>query len=74
MPAYSGKEVIRRLVHAFGFHVVSQRGSHVKLKKRMNGGTTVTVVPLHRELAEGTLRGVLRLAKISYEDFEDVTK
>lgn len=66
---FSGKRVADMLIKFYGFHLVSQRGSHLKLKKAEAEGTIVTVVPLHRELAQGTLRGVLRLAKVEYEDF-----
>ncbi len=33
------------------------------------GRKIVTVVPLHDELAVGTLRGVLELAKVDLEEF-----
>ena len=49
-----------------GFEQVSQRGSHVKL--RNEDGKTV-IVPLHRELAPGTLRSVLRQADLTPEQF-----
>jgi len=32
-------------------------------------GKIGTVVPLHEELKPGTLRGVLRLARVGVEDF-----
>ncbi len=49
-----------------GFSQVSQRGSHVKL--RDSAGKTV-IVPLHRELARGTLRSILRQADLTVEAF-----
>jgi predicted RNA binding protein YcfA (HicA-like mRNA interferase family) len=63
--SFSGVFVISILVKEFGFAVVSQRGSHVKLR----AGSRVTVVPLHKELAPGTFAGVLRLAGVSKEEF-----
>ncbi|MBI4095016.1 MAG: type II toxin-antitoxin system HicA family toxin [Candidatus Liptonbacteria bacterium] len=66
---FSGKEVVKVLVREFEFRVVSQRGSHVKLKKMAGGGVRIIVVPLHRELALGTLRGVLDLAEVNYDEF-----
>lgn len=65
--ALSGSEVISVLVKKFGFLVHSQRGSHVKL--RGGRGHKVTIVPLHKELAPGTLRGLLALAGIEKHDF-----
>ena len=48
---------------AFGFEVVSTRGSHAKLRRELADGTRqILTVPLHRELAPGTLRAVYRQA------------
>ena len=52
-----------------GFVRIRQRGSHVILKKDDQGGAIGTVVPLHDILAVGTLRGILRQAKVEPEDF-----
>jgi predicted RNA binding protein YcfA (HicA-like mRNA interferase family) len=68
---YSGKALIAILTKQYGFLVVRQKGSHVKLKRVSHGKTISTVVPLHHELAHGTLRGILRLAQIDYQDFLD---
>ncbi|MGA2306741.1 MAG: type II toxin-antitoxin system HicA family toxin [Acidimicrobiales bacterium] len=65
LPIVSGAEVIRVLAKV-GFEQSSQRGSHVKLR-HTNG--RVAIVPLHRELARGTLRSILRQAGISAEEF-----
>ena len=54
----SGEECVRILCNKFGFSVVRQRGSHVVLRK----GKVGTVVPRHRELRAGTLKGLLKLA------------
>ena len=64
----SGEEVIRLLLQ-MGFSRVRQRGSHVILKKQTPEGVVGCVVPLHRELAVGTLRSILRQAKVNPEDF-----
>lgn len=66
---YSGKKVIRVLSQKFGFSFVSQKGSHVKLRKVDNGKVITTIVPLHRELSHGTLKGALDLAEIDREEF-----
>ncbi|PIQ07479.1 MAG: hypothetical protein COW72_00090 [Candidatus Nealsonbacteria bacterium CG18_big_fil_WC_8_21_14_2_50_37_10] len=65
----SGKEVIKVLCREFGFYFVSQKGSHVKLKRRLRNKEIVTIVPLHKELAPGTLKGVLDLAEVDIEEF-----
>ena len=66
---FSGRKVIKILCRGFGFYFVSQKGSHVKLRKKIDGREVTTVVPLHKELAPGTLKGVLNLAQIREKDF-----
>ncbi len=65
----SGTETIRAL-ERLGFVKTRQRGSHVVLKK-MPERQIGCVVPLHRELAIGTLRGILKQAGVSLADFLD---
>ena len=65
----SGKQVIKILCREFGFYFVSQKGSHAKLKKKVKNKEIITIVPLHRELAPGTLKGVLDLAEVDVEEF-----
>ena len=59
-PVLSGDELIKALIKA-GFAVVRQKGSHVSLQK----GNYKTVVPLHNELARGTLLGILNQCGLS---------
>jgi len=64
----SGAEAIRALEH-LGFARVRQRGSHVVLRRTTERGDVGCVVPLHRELALGTLRGILRQAHVTTDEF-----
>ena len=64
----SGQEAIRTL-ERLGFEEVRQRGSHVVLKKQTPGGALGCVIPLHRELAIGTLRGILKQAGVTSDEF-----
>ena len=64
----SGAEAVRAL-ERLGFVRVRQRGSHVVLKRQVGGGRVGCVVPLHPELAVGTLRSVLRQAGVTPEEF-----
>lgn len=64
----SGEEAIRGL-EKLGFQRIRQRGSHVVLKKQTSEGDIGCVVPLHKELAVGTLRGILKQAKLTVEEF-----
>jgi predicted RNA binding protein YcfA (HicA-like mRNA interferase family) len=65
----SGEAVIKILLKQYGFVVSGQSGSHVRLSKETPNGKVGTVVPLHNELKIGTLRNVLKLAKIDPADF-----
>ena len=70
LPRVSGREVVKRL-ERLGFIQVRQRRSHVVLRKETAEGAGGCVVPLHDELAVGTLRGVLRQAGITTEEFHE---
>jgi predicted RNA binding protein YcfA (HicA-like mRNA interferase family) len=54
---------ILRILHRFGFSVASVRGSHAKLKRTIEGRPPqILTVPLHRELAPGTIQAIYRQA------------
>lgn len=59
----SGEQLIKALQKA-GFQTVRRKGSHVSLQK----GEFRTVVPLHDELAKGTLIAILKQCGLSKED------
>jgi len=60
IPRASGAEVVRAL-EKDGFEVVGTRGSHCKMRKN----SAVVIVPLHRNLATGTMASILRQAGMS---------
>jgi predicted RNA binding protein YcfA (HicA-like mRNA interferase family) len=64
----SGKEAIS-VLERLGFMQIRQHGSHVFLKRQAQGRSSSCVVPLHKELAVGTLHGILRQAGITPEEF-----
>lgn len=67
---FSGKQAIKILCKDFGFCFISQKGSHVKLQKiEKDKVMAITIVPLHKELAPGTLDGVLKLACVDKKEF-----
>ncbi|MCY0899140.1 MAG: type II toxin-antitoxin system HicA family toxin [Firmicutes bacterium] len=66
LPTVSGPQAAKALQRA-GFLVVSQRGSHQKLR-HPDGRTAI--IPLHPELAPGTLRSILRQSQLSLEEFQ----
>lgn len=64
LPRISGKDAIKAF-DLLGFRVVRQKGSHVVLRK----GDAGCVIPLHKELAVGTLRSALRQAQVTVDEF-----
>ena len=73
LPRVSGREVVKRL-ERLGFIQVRQSGSHAVLRKESAEGAVGCVVPLHDELAVGTLRGVLRQAGVTAEEFRQARR
>lgn len=65
----SGFDAVKILCNKFGFQISGRSGSHVRLSKITPEGKIGTVVPQHKELKIGTLKGVLKLAKVSEEEF-----
>lgn len=68
LPRLSGPQLIK-LLELFGFIQIRQKGSHIILKRKTAAGEIGTVVPNHKELADGTLRGILKQAQITAEEF-----
>ncbi len=64
LPLVSGAKAVKAL-ERLGFVKKRQRGSHAILRR----GGSVFVVPMHREIDPGTLRGVLRQAGVDPETF-----
>ena len=58
----TSREVLR-ILGGFGFEVVSMRGSHAKLVRiTQTGERRVLTVPMHSQLAIGTVRAIYRQA------------
>ena len=69
LPVVSGKECCRALTR-LGFAEVRQRGSHVVMRR----GDSGCVVPMHKEIKTGTLRGLLRQGGVSVDEFIESLK
>lgn len=70
LPRTSGRKAIRAL-ERLGFVQVRQKGSHIIFKRKTSEGTTGCTVPVHDELAVGTLHSILKQAKVTPEEFLD---
>ncbi|MDO9535570.1 MAG: type II toxin-antitoxin system HicA family toxin [Bacillota bacterium] len=66
-PVLTPQEIIK-VLEIFGFKKVSQKGSHVKYKGIENP-SRVAIIPMHKEIAKGTLKSILEQASIKLEDF-----
>jgi len=66
----SGEEVCR-ILKANGFENVRQRGDHRVMQKKEEGTTTTVPVPLHKEVAKGTLGSIVRQSGLPRRLFEE---
>ncbi len=58
----SGKDIVY-ILSLFGFSIVSQRGSHIKMVRLLETGERqILTIPNHVELDTGTCRAILRQA------------
>jgi predicted RNA binding protein YcfA (HicA-like mRNA interferase family) len=67
LPIVSGYDVLK-VLSKIGFQHVRTSGSHAILNKQTETGKITIPVPLHKELAKGTLKSIMRQAKLSIED------
>ena len=63
-PVLKSSEIIR-VLKSFGFVFKSQKGSHAKYVKPPR----TAIVPMHDEVAKGTLQSILEQAGISLDSF-----
>ncbi|MCZ6535245.1 MAG: type II toxin-antitoxin system HicA family toxin [Chloroflexi bacterium] len=71
---YSSGQIVRTLERS-GFTRVSQRGSHLKLRKTTEQGVLTAIVPMGaREVPVGTFRSILKQARLTIEEFERILK
>ena len=71
MPKPFKLKLILKVLLAKGFFFVSQNGSHAKYRNASDPVLTV-MVPIHgNEVPYGTLRSILRQAKLQQSDFEE---
>jgi predicted RNA binding protein YcfA (HicA-like mRNA interferase family) len=66
LPTLSGRDVVKVFAR-HDWQMVRQRGSHMILVK--DGHMATLSVPDHREVAKGTLRGLIRSSGLTVEEF-----
>ena len=67
---YTSKHIIRTLEKA-GFYFVSQKGSHLKMRKITSDTTLTVIIPANKKsIPYGTFRSIVRQAQLDITDFE----
>jgi predicted RNA binding protein YcfA (HicA-like mRNA interferase family) len=65
---YSSSEIIK-VLQKRGFVYISQKGSHVKIRKTGSPTLTVIVPAGRKEIPLGTFKSILRQANLAEDDF-----
>ncbi len=68
VPSLSYEQIVRALQRD-GWVVVRQRGSHIRLQKRVGEEVLKITVPARRPVKRSTLAHILKQARLSVEDF-----
>jgi predicted RNA binding protein YcfA (HicA-like mRNA interferase family) len=68
LPSVSGERVVKAPKRA-GFVQLRQKGSRVSLEKRIGDKVWKTVVPMHSEVAKGTLADILKQCGLTLPEF-----
>ena len=71
VPSLNYEKVIKALKRD-GWLVVRQRGSHIRLQKRSGDEVLKIIVPAHRPIKRSTLSHILKQARLSREEFENL--
>lgn len=66
LPSISGRECVRVLEKA-GFYIKRQESSHIVLRR--DDPFAQLTVPNHKTLDKGTLRGIIRQAGMTVDEF-----
>lgn len=73
IPRISGHEAIRAFERV-GYHIMRQKGSHIRLKNLQDPTRLPLSVPDHQELGIGLLRKLLRDSRVSVDEFVKLLK
>lgn len=68
VPSVNYQQVIHAL-HRDGWVIVRQKGSHIRLQKRLLNEMFKITVPAHRPIKRSTLSHILKQAHLSVEKF-----
>lgn len=71
VPSLNYEHVVRAL-RRDGWVVVRQRGSHIRLQKHTPDETVKLVVPAHRPIKRSTLSHILKQARLTVDEFQQL--
>ena len=72
IPSISYRRVVNALQRA-GFVVVRQRGSHIRLQKRVEESVLKLTIPAHNPVNKNTLAKIIKDAGLTVEEFREFT-
>ena len=55
-------DAVIKILESFNFAIISQKGSHVKLRRTIKKNNQTLTIPNHKELDKGTLRAIFNQA------------
>jgi predicted RNA binding protein YcfA (HicA-like mRNA interferase family) len=70
MPKLYSSDHIVKVLSGHGFSFVSQKGSHIKMRKPGEPTLTVIVPANRKEIPTGTFRSILRQSSLTEIDFK----
>lgn len=68
LPVLSGNDTVKILI-TLGYSYIRTSGDHAILKKETQNSKIVIPVPLHKELAIGTLNSIIKQTGLKREEF-----
>lgn len=71
VPILNYQQVIKAL-RRDGWIVIRQKGSHIRLQKRLANEMLKIIVPAHRPIKRSTLSHILKQARLSVKEFNDL--
>jgi predicted RNA binding protein YcfA (HicA-like mRNA interferase family) len=71
VPSLNYEKVIKALKRD-GWLVVRQKGSHIRLQKRIYDEVLKIIVPAHRPIKRSTLSHIIKQARLTGEEFENL--
>ncbi len=71
VPSLNYQKVIKAL-RRDGWIVIRQKGSHIRLQKRLPNEMLKIIVPAHRPIKRSTLSHILKQARLSVSEFNDL--